>query len=652
MLGNGSLLVGLDYFGQVKDFYFHYAGLENHSGHNLVHKIGIFVDDTFSWLDNGTWNITIESEKDMMASSILFRNDELGLELHFSDCVYNEKNVFIREVTCKNLFARTRKVKLFFNQQFNISGNHTGDTAYYDPIDNVLLHYKGRRVFIVNVRANEFGIDEYSVGLFGIEGKEGTYKDAEDGRLTQNPIEHGQVDSVISISLDIESEGEKTLHYWITAATSIAKAKDLNEEVIIRGAKDMMETTKNYWHAWALLGDFTFSGLDISVSDLFKRSLLVIRTHVNKNGAIIASGDSDILQFGRDYYEYVWPRDASFTAMALGKAGDFNASRRFFEFAKDVITERGYFMHKYRPDKSLGSSWHPWVVNGIPQLPIQEDETAIVLIALWNHFELTHDLEFIESLYNSVIKKAADFMVSYRDEKTGLPKPSYDIWEMQYGISTYTASSVYGALVVASQFARLLGKTSHEKVFTDTAEIMKNAILKYLYNEETGTFYKYIDTSKQQLYQDETYDISSIYGVFKFGVLPHDDKRVKKAFDLYCDRLEMKSMSGGVARFSGDRYNHQGGDYPGNPWIVTTMWVAQYHIACARQEKDLEKVKEYLKWVVDKASISGMLPEQINVYTKEPLSATPLIWSHAEFVSTVIMYMEKVEELGIGKIHN
>ena len=36
-------------------------------------------------------------------------------------------------------------------------------------------------------------------------------------------------------------------------------------------------------------------------------------------------------------------------------------------------------MHKYRSDSSLGSSWHGWIVNGHPELPIQEDETALIL---------------------------------------------------------------------------------------------------------------------------------------------------------------------------------------------------------------------------------------------------------------------------------
>src|SRR6185369_4799450 len=96
MLGNGSLLVGLDSYGQLKDLYFHYAGLENHVGHNLTHKIGVYIDDTFSWLDDGSWTIVVSSEKDTMASSITAKNGTLGLEVNFSDVVYNEKNIFIR----------------------------------------------------------------------------------------------------------------------------------------------------------------------------------------------------------------------------------------------------------------------------------------------------------------------------------------------------------------------------------------------------------------------------------------------------------------------------------------------------------------------------------------------------------------------------
>jgi 3-oxoacyl-[acyl-carrier-protein] synthase-3 len=79
----------------------------------------------------------------------------------------------------------------------------------------------------------------------------------------------------------------------------------------------------------------------------------------------------------------------------MARAGDTLVARRFFRFCNDVLADGEYFMHKYSPDKSLGSSWHPWVRDGQPALPIQEDETALVLWSLWHYYEITKDIEFI-----------------------------------------------------------------------------------------------------------------------------------------------------------------------------------------------------------------------------------------------------------------
>ena len=114
-LGNGSVLVGLDKNGLVKDFYFHYPGLENHVSEGLIHKIGVWSEEKFSWLDDGSWKISVDSERGTMVSKITAVSSVLGIDLTFSDVVYNEKNIFVREVVIKNLFNRHRKVKLFFN---------------------------------------------------------------------------------------------------------------------------------------------------------------------------------------------------------------------------------------------------------------------------------------------------------------------------------------------------------------------------------------------------------------------------------------------------------------------------------------------------------------------------------------------------------
>jgi len=42
-----------------------------------------------------------------------------------------------------------------------------------------------------------------------------------------------------------------------------------------------------------------------------------------------------------------------------------------------------------------------------------------------------------------------------------------------------------------------------------------------------------------------------------------------------------------------------------------------------------------------------MLAEQINPQTANPISVSPLVWSHAEFVLAVCEYIEKQKELSL-----
>lgn len=648
IIGNGSLLITFDKNSYVSDFYYPHVGLENHIGHHYFHRIGVWIDGKFSWMHDGSWEIKIESEKETMVGATVAKNNDLGVQIYLSDIVYNEKNIFLRKIVVTNLKDINRTIKIFFNQQFEIYGSQIGDTAYFDPLYETIVHYKGRRVFLINARCDGSRFDDYSIGLFGREGKEGTFKDAEDGQLFKNPIEHGPVDSVIAFTLDIQSNAHKVIEYWITAGQSIREARLLNSYVLEKTPEHLIQTTRDFWHTWVNKENFNFFDLDSSVVDVFKKSLLIIRSHIDNNGSIIASSDSDMLQHGKDTYSYMWPRDGAFVAIALDKAGDFNVSKKFFELCNELISDEGYFLHKYRPDKSLGSSWHPWVRNGGISLPIQEDETALVLIALWKHYQLTKDIEFIESIYNSLIKKAADFMLFYRDKTRGLPEPSYDLWEEKYGIFTFTASTVFQALLSAAKFASLLGKKKSEEEYTTAAYNLKNAIMQYLFNSEEKNFFRMVNIKDGDVIADKTIDISSIYGIYKFNLLDLDDPRLIEAIRIVEERLQCRTDIKGIARYENDLYyKAKDANVPGNPWIITTLWLTQYYIAKAKNGQDLGSSKYWMKWAAEKALPSGILSEQLDPYTGAHISASPLTWSHAEFVVTVIEYLEKLEELGI-----
>lgn len=648
-LGNGSILVGLDYKGQVRDFYAPHVGHSNHvsgASGNYVHRIGVFVDDKLSWLDDAGWEVTMTCQSGTVAGCLHAVNDELGVSLTSTDAVHNEKNIFLRTFTVTNEKSESREVKLFFSQQFRISESRRGDTGFFDPRVNAIVHYKGEHAFLINAFLGEQQFTDYNIGLFGIEGKEGTFHDAVDGILERNPIEHGSVDSVIGLTVDLQSKGSEVVQYWVCYGKDINEAHDLNTHVLTETPEALIESTREYWSAWVDKEEHDLTPLSPELQALFAHSLLTIRVHMDNNGGIIASSDTDMLHHGRDTYSYVWPRDGAYVAAALDQAGYDYVAKRFYAFMTKYLERDGYLMHKYRVDGVLGSSWHPWMQNGVPQLPIQEDETAIMIYMLWQHYERTKDLEFIESLYNTFIEPAANFMCEFIEAEFGLPMSSYDLWEEKYGISTYTASCVYGSLVAASHFANTLGKEEPARTYSAVAQRMRSSIMDHLFDEKKKMFIKQIVPQPDaDPIRDETIDTSSFFGPIYFGVIEPDDIRVRKALQVVEDTLRVHTHETGYVRYEGDTYYTLQETGTPNPWIITTLWMAKYKIMTAETVEGLKEAEGILEWVKDQASESGMLSEQMHPHSGEHLSTSPLIWSHAEFVSTALDYVDKYREL-------
>ncbi|MFQ6136271.1 MAG: glycoside hydrolase family 15 protein [Candidatus Hydrothermarchaeales archaeon] len=649
VLGNGNLLINFDKYMNIRDIYFPHVGMENHvSGHKC--RMGVWVDGSFSWIDD-SWERSLRYKDESLVTDVILKNGNLDLELHINDAVHHSKNVFLRRVVIKNLTRESREVRLFFSHDFHLYGSQIGCTALYDPSVGAVIHYKKNRYFLINGSFGGKGLYQYAAGSAEIGHVEGTWKDAEDGILSNNPIAHGSVDSTVSLRADVPAEGEATAHYWIAVGKNFPEVKRLNGEVVEDMPQHLIDETEVYHRSWVNKQDFNFADLPEKIVKMFKRSLLILRTQINNNGAIIAANDSDILRFNRDHYSYMWPRDGALVAYGLDKAGYFDITQGFFKFCNRVLTEHGYLLHKYNPDSSPASSWHPYIdEDGKPQLPIQEDETALVLYSLWNHYDQFRDLEFIKSLYKSFIEKAANFLVRYRDPKLKLPLPSYDLWEERRGILTFTTSAVYAGLIAASKFADLFGEEKDAEKYRNAAEEVKRAMQKYLYDEGEGRFLRMINVDGEgRIKKDFTIE-SSVYGIFEFGVLPADDPRVVKTMNAIKNRLWINTEVGGVARYENDHYHQVSKDIknvPGNPWFICTMWLAEWYVAKAKSKEDLGDALEILEWVVDHASESGLLAEQANPYTNEPLSVSPLTWSHATYIIVVMKYLDKLNELGI-----
>ena len=79
-----------------------------------------------------------------------------------------------------------------------------------------------------------------------------------------------------------------------------------------------------------------------------------------------------------------------------------------------------------------------------------------------------------------------------------------------------------------------------------------------------------------------------------------------------------------MVRYENDRYQQVSPTLVGgNPWFICSLWLADYLTEKAAEEKELAGALEIMKWVSDHALPSGVLAEQINPLTGEPLSVSP-----------------------------
>src|SRR5207344_3157311 len=117
--------------------------------------------------------------------------------------------------------------------------------------------------------------------------------------------------------------------------------KALNQRILEKGPDRMIGRTNSYWNLWVRKEPTGghLPEMPAAVTDLFRRSQLVLRTQIDNGGAIIAANDSDITQFGGDHYSYCWPRDGALVAYALILTGQSELSRNFFRFCADAIEE-------------------------------------------------------------------------------------------------------------------------------------------------------------------------------------------------------------------------------------------------------------------------------------------------------------------------
>ena len=200
-------------------------------------------DARFAWLNDDGWQRSLRYRLETLVTNVRAQHDGLGICLHMEDVVDFNRNVYIKKVATDNLRHRDIIVRFFFHFDAHLWGNNVGDTGYYDPRSGGLVFYKATRYFLLNARAgDQTGLRQWAVGEKEIHGKEGTWRDAEDGTLSNNPVAQGSIDGIGGTEIAVPAGASRAQYWWLAAGETIGVVGNLDQRMRERNPETYRHT--------------------------------------------------------------------------------------------------------------------------------------------------------------------------------------------------------------------------------------------------------------------------------------------------------------------------------------------------------------------------------------------------------------------------
>ncbi len=209
------------------------------------------------------------------------------------------------------------------------------------------------------------------------------------------------------------------------------------------------------------------------------------------------------------------------------------------------------------------------------------DDTPLLILGLWHHYNTTGDARFLEKVYPAAVK-AAQYLLSQRNEQglvwcTSTKTSDWGIvgWRNVIenyrlsGATTEVNSECYAALLTVAQMARALDKHEESSEFAAHAADLKAAINAHLYNKDNGLYYLNIDVDRFPR-SDITSDL--VFPVM-FGVA--DDETSARIISRLSDEAFWTDAGMRTTPRDSPAYTPQGGwGLLGGVWVGVSFWYA------------------------------------------------------------------------------
>jgi glucoamylase len=321
------------------------------------------------------------------------------------------------------------------------------------------------------------------------------------------------------------------------------------------------------------------NGVERSIS---ARALLDLLMLTHENGAALAAPNPR--------WDRVWPRDASFVAVAFAATGHHEESYKILAFLARAQEPGGSWEARYAPDGTP-------VLDGRDR---QLDAVGWFPWAVW--YWCVTGGERPARLWPAT-RAAADAAVASLGPD-GLPPGGADYWESEtWGPNLGTAAPLRTGLRSAADLARRLGHRPEARRYERAAAWLDEAIES-----------EFAPTGYSRTPHPESGADAAI--TFLAPPFAPPDRQIERAVAAASERL--RAPNGGIV--PGERWPH-------DPAVAWTPETALFALS-ASAGGDAEGADRWLGWLAAHRTSLGAFPEKVDE-AGEPQSAAPLAWTEA-----------------------
>lgn len=350
--------------------------------------------------------------------------------------------------------------------------------------------------------------------------------------------------------------------------------------------------------AWLAQG--TVPGAGTTYASLVRSALADLHGLTQNNGAVIAAYTAS--------WHYVWPRDASFAAVAYAETGHLGDARQVLTFLQGVQAADGSFQARYLPDGS-----GPPDARGI-----QDDGPGWVLWATENLLEATPavDRPALLTELSPMIDRSLSRLLRLTDNPAGLPPPSMDYWEqpevrLTLGTAAPTLAGLQaGAALVSATDPALAARADSAAARLELAIVNRWEVADYDRYGVGGSTSAVIDSTDAA--------VTFAMPPYVDAALPGTEPAAAMA------QRALRQPAGGLS---------PGGGWPHTDGISWTPETALFMLADAANGHG-SQARSWLSWISAHRSLTGAIPEKV-LPDGSAGGVAPLGWTDALVILTV-----------------